>query len=152
MANMLQDRCLRSLDRCQAVLQFSHIVGDLVDLSAHVPKVLNDDVVDLVHAGSLLRRLRAYPQPHLPLITTALPVYNTGVGRVDRYKGIPPFPETRACVARMLALYACIAHVHVFDECITAASPMLRQVATATALRNDLAKAHRSASSCNRSV
>ena len=44
-----------------------------------------------------------------------------GEGRVDRCKGILPFPEMRDYVRRVLALYGRI--LHVFDGSLTATSP-----------------------------
>ena len=67
-----------------------------------------------------LRWLLSYYQGN---IVYAMAAYNAGEGRVDRYQGVPPFPETRAYVKRVIGLYGGVQHG--FDERLTAASPML---------------------------
>ncbi len=83
------------------------------------------DATQNTRAGNAhLRWLLSYYRGN---IVFALAAYNAGEGRADRYKGVPPFPETKDYVDRVIALYGRV--VHPFDERITDASPLLTQPA-----------------------
>jgi soluble lytic murein transglycosylase-like protein len=79
------------------------------------------DVNDNVHGGlAYLRWLLAYYQGE---VTFAVAAYNAGEAAVDRYKGVPPYPETREYVRRVSRLFS--NQRHSFDPSIAAPSPIL---------------------------
>jgi hypothetical protein len=67
-----------------------------------------------------LRWLLSYYRGDIELATAA---YNAGEKAVDRYLGIPPYPETREYVKRLKKLY--LRTTHPYDENITEPSPIL---------------------------
>jgi len=68
-----------------------------------------------------LRWLMAYYEGDVELVAAA---YNAGEGAVNRYRGVPPYAETRAYVLRILASFGDVAHP--FDPTVTEPSPQLR--------------------------
>lgn len=69
-----------------------------------------------------LRWLLAYFKGNVPLVAAG---YNAGEGAVDKYRGVPPFPETRGYVQRILALYQ--GDRHPFDSRVVSPSAGLTQ-------------------------
>ena len=64
-----------------------------------------------------LRWLLAYFKGKVPLVVAG---YNAGEGAVEKYRGIPPYPETRGYVKRILAVYR--SETHPFDPRVVTAS------------------------------
>lgn len=71
-----------------------------------------------------LRWLLAYFRGDVKLVVAA---YNAGEGAVNKYLGVPPYPETRAYVTRVLASYKHEAHP--FNALVTDPSPELSRIA-----------------------
>lgn len=67
-----------------------------------------------------LRWLLSYYRGNISYVLAA---YNAGEGRVDRYQGVPPFPETRAYVKRVIGLYG--SAYHSFDASLSLAPAWL---------------------------
>lgn len=79
------------------------------------------DPVQNIRGGlSYLRWLLAYFGGDVALVAAA---YNAGEGKVERYRGIPPYLETRAYVQRILTSVG--ATHHPFDATVTPASSVL---------------------------
>lgn len=70
-----------------------------------------------------LRWLLAYFQGDVTLVAAA---YNAGEGAVNKYLGVPPYPETRAYVASILSGYK--QQAHPFDASVTDPSPELPRI------------------------
>ena len=76
------------------------------------------DPVQNIRGGlTYLRWLLAYFEGDVALVAAA---YNAGEGKVERYRGVPPYLETQAYVARILKSVG--ASFHPFDASITRAS------------------------------
>lgn len=70
-----------------------------------------------------LRWLLAYFEGDVALVAAA---YNAGEGTVERYRGVPPYLETRAYVQRILAAVGSAAQP--FDTRVVAPSPYLAEI------------------------
>ena len=79
------------------------------------------DIKDNVRGGlAYLRWLLAYYQGEVTLVVAA---YNAGEAAVDRYRGVPPYSETREYVRRVSRLFS--NQRHSFDPSIAAPSPIV---------------------------
>lgn len=72
---------------------------------------------------SYLRWLLAYFKGDVSLVAAA---YNAGEGAVNRYAGVPPYPETRGYVKRIREIFK--REEHPFDPAITNPSPELTKI------------------------
>jgi soluble lytic murein transglycosylase-like protein len=72
---------------------------------------------------SYLRWLLAYFEGNVQLVVAA---YNAGEGAVNRYRGVPPYAETRGYVKRITELFTPAEHP--FDPGVTSPSPELSRI------------------------
>jgi len=66
---------------------------------------IHDRTHELNHLMGACLCLRKLINRYRGDIKLALAAYNAGPGAVDKYKGIPPYPETRRYVAKILRIY-----------------------------------------------
>ena len=113
----------------------AHGLMQLIPDTASRFKVRNirDPAQNIRGGMAYLRWLLAYFEGDLMLVAAA---YNAGEGAVERYRGVPPYTETRNYVRRILAATGTLRHP--FDASITAPSPtlvLMRLASSAAPLR-----------------
>ena len=82
------------------------------------------DPADNIKGGlAYLRWLLAFFQGDVPLVLAA---YNAGERAVEKYRGIPPYPETREYVKRITSLYKKARHP--YQSGVVAPSPIMGQI------------------------
>ena len=82
------------------------------------------DPEDNIRGGlAYLRWLLAYFKGSVPLVAAA---YNAGEGAVNRYRGVPPYEETRGYVKRIVEIFK--KDEHPFDPSVTEPSPELPRI------------------------
>ncbi len=94
---------------------------------------IRDPAQNIRGGMAYLRWLLAYFEGDVMLVAAA---YNAGEGAVERYRGVPPYTETRNYVRRILAATGTLRHP--FDASITAPSPtlaLMRLASSAAPLR-----------------
>lgn len=86
------------------------------------------DIVQNLRGGlAYLRWLLAYFEGNVPLVAAA---YNAGEKTVDRYRGVPPYAETRNYVRRVMDVFGKAKHP--FDPTVTEPSPAAEKFKTVT--------------------
>jgi soluble lytic murein transglycosylase-like protein len=84
------------------------------------------DPVQNIRGGmAYLRWLLAYFRGDVTLVLAA---YNAGEGAVNKYRGVPPFAETRSYVQQIRAYYRAVQHP--FDPKAADPSPELARMRT----------------------
>jgi hypothetical protein len=115
------DASARSVKNAQGLMQL------IPETSARFNVARPFDPVQNVRGGlAYLRWLLAYFQGNVSLVAAA---YNAGEGTVNRYKGVPPYAETRAYVKRIIDWFG--KHDHPYDAEVTGPSPELHRIPAA---------------------
>jgi hypothetical protein len=118
------DTAARSPKNAQGLMQL------IPETSARFNVAKPFDPAQNVRGGlAYLRWLLAYFEGDVSLVAAA---YNAGEGTVNRYRGVPPYLETRTYVKRIVEFFG--RDVHPFDAAVTEPSPDLPRIRRTSSL------------------